>query len=60
MPRIPSLPPKVRKILPVALVLLLTVGVFVRTAGHDFIIWDDDKNIYENPKISQYSLSSTR
>ena len=40
-----------RKILIVAFVLALTVGVFARTVNHHFIIWDDDKNIYENPYL---------
>ncbi|MEM7146075.1 MAG: tetratricopeptide repeat protein [Verrucomicrobiota bacterium] len=31
--------------------VLLTAVVFGRTVNHQFIIWDDDKNIYENPAI---------
>lgn len=44
-----------RNVLIVGFVLVLTFGVFVRTVNHDFIIWDDDRNIYENAYISRFS-----
>ncbi|MFV1994791.1 MAG: tetratricopeptide repeat protein [Verrucomicrobiales bacterium] len=40
----------------VSLLLLLTFAVYVRTVGHAFIIWDDDKNITENELLIDQSL----
>lgn len=38
--------------LPLALVLLLTLLVFVQVLGHDFVSWDDDVFLYQNPHYS--------
>ena len=45
--------------LPQAIVLLLTVVtlvVFWPVHSHEFLLWDDHRNIYENPTLQSFSL----
>lgn len=44
--------------LPLLLVLAITVLVFVQTAGHDFLSWDDDVFLTANPLLQPPTTAS--
>ncbi len=39
------------------LLVLLTLCVFAKTLGHGFVLWDDDINIFANPRLQSDSPS---
>jgi Flp pilus assembly protein TadD len=46
------------KFFTVPALLLVTTLVFAQLANHDFVVWDDDKNITENPLVASASLDT--
>ena len=36
--------------------VVVTCAVYGQSVGHEFISWDDDINIYENPYVNSGSL----
>lgn len=46
--------------LPLLLVLAVTVLVFVQTAGHDFLSWDDDVFLTANPLLQPPTTASLK
>lgn len=40
-----------RRIIPTALLLLVTAAVYLRVSGYEFIAYDDPVNVYENPYV---------
>jgi protein O-mannosyl-transferase len=46
-----------RSHLAIAAVGLVTTAVFLPVVGHGFINWDDDRNVYENPRLDPVTAS---
>jgi Flp pilus assembly protein TadD len=46
------------KFFTVPALLLLTTVVFAQIGTHEFLVWDDDKNITENPLVAGASLDT--
>ncbi|MBI4385763.1 MAG: tetratricopeptide repeat protein [Elusimicrobia bacterium] len=54
---------KKAQLLPAALILLIlaaTLAVFWPALGHEFVAWDDDINVYENPLLHPVTGDSFR
>jgi hypothetical protein len=47
----------IRNHLPVTILLLITVALFGRTLGHEFLVWDDGPNIYLNRAMIEDPLA---
>jgi Tfp pilus assembly protein PilF len=49
-----------QELLAVIGVLLLTILVFIRTSGYDFVNWDDDFNIAKNPNLRYFDWANIK
>jgi protein O-mannosyl-transferase len=52
------LPTKYLNIITLACILLLTAIIYYKSVSFEFINWDDDRNVYENPDIRSLSTQN--